>query len=272
VTPLFGGDRASREPRSGGDKGRLSYWRGARPGDYVSLSDLEAFEEALASGTEGRGAADFRVGQVRAFALRGPGSFPGRGRGARAAASAARRPADAANGGRYYFIELTREGSGPLYLAAVPREESDPDEAELRLYFIPSGIEGGTRDDFIDRGDSWLFLPPPDPEDFASSELEYAPYPDVPPIDEDGVERKLVFARRGPGCLYAQALDTDAACVIVEYEAEVDSGQKPPASPLLLILEEGWMLPDGSEPEEGGYLTLMLGKVLRTSEIEHWPA
>jgi hypothetical protein len=270
--PLFGGDRASRGPRSAGDKGLLPYWRDAKSGDYVSISDLEAFEEALASGAAGRGAADFRVGQVRAFSLRGPESFLGRGRGAPPAQAAARRASDEADGGQYLFIELTRDGSGPLYLAVVPREGTDQDEAELRLYFIPSGIEGGTRDDFIDRGDSWLFLPPPDPEDFASSELEYAPYPDVPPIDESGVGRKLVFARRGPGCLYAQALDTGAACVIVEYEAEAESGRKPPANPLMLVLEEGWMLSDGSEPEEGGYLTLMLGKVLRPSEIEHWPA
>jgi hypothetical protein len=39
-----------------------------------------------------------------------------------------------------------------------------------------------------------------------------------------------------------------------------------------LLVEEGWMLRDGTEPEEGGFLTLMLGKRLDPGDIEHWPA
>ena len=159
------------------------------------------------------------------------------------------------------------------------------DGFELRLYFIPTGIESGTRDDYIDRGLTWLFLPPPDPDDFLSSELEYAPYPDVPEIEEResgsgrSVSRKLVFSRVASGSLYAQSRDTRSNVIITEYEAEVPEGSSgspessgPPANPLLLVLEEGWMKSDGSQPEEGGFLTLMLGKVMRTSDLDCYPA
>jgi hypothetical protein len=234
-------------------KGEASFWRAAKSGDFVSVSDPEAFDEALSSG-EGGPTIDFRVGEVRAFALRGRSDF---GRGAA-------RPSL----GEYRFIELTREGSGPLYLAAIDR----PERLELRLYFIPAGLEGGTRDDFIDRGDSWLFLPPPDPEDFLSSDLEYAPYPDLPEIEEKGKSAKYLFSRVGPAVLYGEAADTAASVIIAEYEAEASPAGEAPANPLLLVLEEGWMAPDGSLPDEGGYLTVMLGKVMRASDLELWPA
>jgi hypothetical protein len=260
-----------------GEKGP-AFWREVKPGDFISLSDPEAFEASLASG--GGASVDYRVGQVRSFALRGREDFAPQARGARPLRVAPRETR-----GEYRFIELTPaaapEGSGSLYLAAVDRPDkgSGIEGFELRLYYIPAGLDPGSRDDFIDRGDAWLFLPPPDPEDFISSELEYAPYPDVPEIEEpgSGERRKLVFARVGPSCLYAEAEDTEAPAIIAEYCAErgaagFPEGGKEPANPLMLVLEEGWMRKDGSEPEEGGYLTVMLGKVMRTMDVEHWPA
>jgi hypothetical protein len=268
-----------------------AYWREVKPGDYISLSDAEAFGEALSSASRGS-SIDYRVGEVRAFALRGPKDLGrdgpkdlgrdgpkdlgragakdfGRG-GARA------RPSGS---GEFRFIELAPaaeiEGrpSGILYLAAVDLPEAP--RFELRLYFIPEGIEGGNRDEWIDRGDAWLFLPPPDPENFLSRDLEFAPYPDLPEIEEGGRLVKRIYARSSSGELYAEALDTGAPTILVEYEADRGADgdvNEAPANPLLLVLEEGWMKSDGSEPEEGGFLLLMLGKVMRTSDVEHWPS
>jgi hypothetical protein len=267
MSPLGGSPGGRHGPRPEGgiaDKGSAEYWRGIKGGDFVGISDAEAFEAALAaSASAGAGSTssvDYAVGEVRRFALRGKAKG-GRGPGAAL--------------GSFSFIELSREGSGPLYLVLV----ETPENFELRLCFIPEGLEGGTRDDYIDRGDTWLFLPPPDPEDFLSKDLEYAPYPDIPPVDG----RKYVFSRVGPGELYAEALDTGAPSILVEYEAAGSApGSAPgsaggaeesaPVNSLLLVVEEGWMKPDGTEPEEGGYLTVMLGKRLRPDELEYWPA
>jgi hypothetical protein len=247
------------------DKGEAAFWKGLKPGDFIGLSDAESYAAALAAGPAAKGGSseDFRVGEIREFRLLGPET----GRASFAAASCR------GGGSTYRFAEL-RKGETLLYLALIEADAL----FEPRLYFIPAGIEGGTRDDFIDRGDTWLFLPPRDSEDFLSSELEYAPYPDVPEIEEldpdSGRElrRKLVFSRVGPAALYGEALDTGAPVIIAEYEAEAPPGEAAPANPLLLVLEEGWMRRDGSEPEEGGYLTVMLGKPLSPGEIELYPA
>lgn len=250
-------------------KGQPAFWRAAKPGDFISLSDSEAFDEILASGAEGS-ALDYRVGEVRAFELRGRADFAAGPRRPFGSAHAAR----SSSLGEYRFIELARDGaqgsSGPLYLAAIdiPGKGDGEDGFELRLYFAPAGLEGGTRDDFIDRGDSWLFLPPPNPEDFISSDLEYAPFPDVPEIEAEGRSEKYLFSRVGPSVLYGEALDTKAPVIIAEYEAA--ASPQAPDNPLLLVLEEGWMRLDGSMPEEGGYLTLMLGKVVRPGDLELW--
>jgi hypothetical protein len=272
------------------DKSSPDFWRAIKTGDFVSLSDAEAFAASLAGGdTAPGGDLDYAVGDIRSFELRGP-----EGAGARPGGRAPRRErgsGDRASLGSYRFIELQKDGSGPLYLALVDL----PERFELRLYFIPSGLESGTRDGFIDRGDTWLFLPPPDPEDFVSSALEYAPYPDVPEIEEAGVRRKLIFSRVGAGSLYGESSDTHAPVIITEYSAEASDGRTEApegvsaegirlgspaggdtggiaANPLLLVLEEGWMRSDGSLPEEGGYLTVLLGKVMRPGDLDYYPA
>ena len=81
------------------------------------------------------------------------------------------------------------------------------------------------------------------------------------------------LAQRGPGkSLYGEARDTQSPVIITEYIAETPEGGPEPANPLFLVLEEGWMGSDGTQPEEGGYLTMLLGKVIRVGDIEHFPS
>jgi hypothetical protein len=230
------------------DKASPAFWRALKTGDFVGVSDAEAFAAALAEG--GGSSVDYTVGDIRRFALRGPG--------------------DPAARGEYRFVELRGGGPGPLYLAVVDLPES----LELRLYFIPAGLESGTRDELIDRGETWLFLPPPDPDDFRASELEYAPYPDVPELAERdrGLGRKFVFSRVGTASNYGESLDTRSPVIITEYEASAPEGESGPANPLLLVLEEGWMRSDGTQPEEGGYLTILLGKTASAADLDVYPA
>lgn len=260
----------SREAGRGAPADALSgddaaYWKAVKSGDFIGIRDAEDFSARLAAPASAGAGADYTVGEIRSFALRGR------------EAAAARRGAGSSRGaalGEYRFLELLKDGEGPLYLALAEPEAGAEGELEKRLYFIPTGLACGSRDELIDGGDTWLFLSPPDPEDFKSCDLEYAPYPDVPEIEEEGLgSRKLLFAPAGPGkSLYGEASDTGAAVIITEWVAEAPEGAPVPANPLLLALEEGWILPDGSVAEEGGYITVMLGKVLRAGELEHFPS
>ena len=234
-------------PATAADVNDSAYWKAVKTGDFVGIRDVESFSAGNGS------APDFTVGEVRSFAILGPDA----------------RASGGPSSGEYRFIELLQEDAGPLYLSLVEAEGG----FELRLYFSPDGLAGGTRDELIDRGDSWLFLPPPNPDDFISSELEYAPWPDLPEIEEGGTSRKLVFGPKGPGkSLYGEARDTQRPVITTEYIDETPVGGQEPANPLFLVLEEGWMASDGSQPEEGGYLTMMLGKVIPVGDIEHFPS
>jgi len=235
------------------DRGEAGYWAAVKAGDFIGLRDTEAFAARLEAGGGDAPAQDYQVGEVRTFTLRGR-----EGEARRPSAPGEALPV-------YTFIELRDEGGGSLYLCLVDFGSG----FELRLYFTPKGLLCGTRDELIDAGETWLFLPPPDPEDFKSCDLEYAPYPDVPEIEEGGVSRKLLFAAAGAGkSLYGEASDSGASVIITEYAAEGEGV----ANPLLLVLEEGWIAKDGRLVEEGGYLTLMLGKTMQPGDIEHFPA
>jgi hypothetical protein len=247
------------------DKNDPAYWKLIKGGDFVGIRDAEAFAQELAdAGAHGNAAgpisvSDYTAGEIRIFALQGRES----------SRTGPRASLGAASPGEYRFIELLKEGALSFYLTLVEAEG----RSELRLYFIPEGLACGTRDELIDRGETWLFLPPPKPDDFKSSELEYAPYPDVPEIQEGGESRKLLFAPSLSGkSLYGEAQDTLAAVIITEYAAQIQEGDAAPDNPLLLVLEEGWILSDGSQPEEGGYLTPMLGRVLDGANVDYYPS
>lgn len=145
------------------------------------------------------------------------------------------------------------------------------EDFELRFYFAPAFFNRGTRDNLVDRGQTWFFLPPDDPEDFISSELEWAPWPDLPAFDAgDGEELKRSWGPAGFGQTVFGFMDgeggEDLPVQLVEYATEDDSPNS-----LLLLLEERWMRPDGAVPREGGYVSLLVGRSIATGDVTHLP-
>lgn len=223
------------------DKQDPRYWRGVKVGDFVSLTDYQSI--ALA-GSEGK---DYRVRTVKEITISDKES----GRSI----------------AEYRFHELAAGTGGLLYFVMVLVEQ----EFELRIYFLPTGFSTGTRDHLVDIGQTWFFLPPPDPEDFVSSALEYAPFPDIPPIEEAGgaVEREY-----GPGG-FGQPIygsyregNEEVPVIITEYATE----DKQALNPLILVLEERWILPDGTIPEEGGFVVPLIGCVVHPDSVETYAA
>lgn len=222
------------------DRSKAAFWNGIRIGDFVSLADFQSLADAGAS------SADCRVLGIRDILV-----------------------GDSADGrplARYRLHELEGPKDSTLYFLAL----SSGEEFELRIYFEPAEFSGGTRDDLIDSEQTWLFLPPPDPEDFISSNLEFAPYPDAPAFAENGVPRKRVWSRTGFGrTLYGSyrfdesyrsdgSYDTggnEVPVMIAEYAA--DDADAP--NPCLLVLEERWLDRRGDPLPSGGLVSVFLG-------------
>lgn len=166
----------------------------------------------------------------------------------------------------YRFHELELEGRASLHFLVL----SSGGDFELRAYYAPADWIRGSRDQLIDAGQTWLFLPPPDPEDFISSDLELAPFPDLPPLPDGAGPRKMVFAISGFGRTVFGSYEREGRQVpvmLTEYAAEEADAM----NPHLLVLEEAWMDKEGKAAPEGGLVTAMLGCALDPSSVEIYP-
>jgi hypothetical protein len=232
------------------EREELAYWTALKPGDYVSLSDWQSFAEA------GSGGLDYKIRDIRRIAVRdAAGQGRGAGGGARGKSLA-----------EYHVHELERSGSGSVYLVIV----AGGLEFELRVYFAPAAFATGSRDQLVDLGQTWLFLPPPNPDDFISSELEFAPFPDIPALPEAGQELKRQYAMSGFGKAVYGSYEKDGAeipVIVVEYSTDEEGA----LNPLVLVLEEGWMDGEGEVLDEGGLVTTLVGCPVERSSVEVFP-
>lgn len=222
------------------DKQDPRYWTSIKSGDFITLTDYQSI--ALAGG----GGKDYRVKHVRPVEIRD--------------AESKQIVAE------YRLHELAAGEDALLYFAVVLAAG----EFELRVYYLPEGFEVGTRDRLVDLGQTWFFLPPSDPDDFISSKLEYAPYPDLPPIEENGRSVKREYEPGGFGQpVYGtyRSGNLEVPVIIVEYTTQ----DKEALNPLILIFEERWILPDGTVPPEGGLVTPLLGCVVLADSVETYP-
>jgi hypothetical protein len=231
-----------RKPKAPGPgREEAAFWNAIALGDFVSLSDFQSLADGGGPGL------DCRVRAIRDIALGDPDT----GRSL----------------ARYRLHELEVVGKAPIHFLVLSAGE----DFELRTYFVPEGLPPGSRDQLIDAGRTWLFLPPPDPEDFVSSELEFAPFPDLPALPEAGGPVKRVWAASGFGRpvfgSYPLAGE-EVPVILAEYETEEEGAQ----SPLLLVLEERWMRRDGSALPEGGLVTMMLGTRVDPGSVDLFPA
>ena len=237
-----GDGRGTGEARAPGDPGGPEPWLALKKGDWLTFRDEGHFVAG------GAGGMDYLVGARREIEARDRDS------GLRLAA--------------WTLYDLQAEGRGDCRFAVFHSGE----EFELRFYFATSFFARGTRDNLVDRAQTWFFLPPPDPEDFVSSALEWAPWPDLPPFDAgDGREVKRTWGPAGFGQTVYGFMDDDEGedlpVQLVEYATEDDSPNS-----LLLLVEERWMRPDGAVPPEGGFVSLFAGRRIAETDITHLPA
>ncbi|MFA6508791.1 MAG: hypothetical protein WCT14_22020 [Treponemataceae bacterium] len=224
------------------DRSQAAFWNSIALGDFVSLSDFQSMADS------GGSSLDCRVLGIRDIEVKDSGD-------------------DERVLARYRLHELEGPKNTTLFFLVI----SSGEEFELRNYFIPSEFTSGTRDDLVDSEQTWLFLPPPNPDDFVSSDLEFAPYPDAPEFAEPEGAKKRVWAKAGFGrTVYGsyELGNDEVPVMIAEYQTdEVDA-----PNPHLMVLEERWMNRRGEAQPSGGLVTVFLGCSIDSTRADVFPA
>lgn len=238
---MFWKRRRKPEPAPQHRPDEPEFWRRLPVGSSVALRDFQALAEADAAGGGGAGGLNYEVTGRRHYTFH------------------------AAGGGvvaEYLLFDAAAADTTYVVAAVLTGPH-----LELRVYFQPDGFQAGTRADLIDQGFAWLFTEPPNPDSFVPRELEFAPYPDVPPVHDGGEEKQLQFRAVGGGPLYGEYEDERTRrkmpALVMEYRTD-----QPATNPLLLVLEDGGLDAHGEPVPAGGFVTLLLGAPTDLSQME----
>ena len=242
---MFWKRRRREPPAAQYNQDQPEFWRALPTGSSVALRDFQALEEADMAGSGSGGGINYEVTGKRHYHFRSPGGSVLT---------------------EYLLFDIS-DAETTYVLAAVLTGE----HVELRIYYRPDGFQPGSRAALLDQGFAWLFLAPPNPDSFIPYDLDFAPHPDVPPIQDGGEEKQLDFHALAGGPLYGDYHDErdrlQVPVMVMEYRTE-----QPASNPLLLVLEEGGLDPDGEPVHDGGFVTLLLGSPTDLSQIDIYPA
>ena len=241
---MFWKRRRREEPAAQYHQDQPEFWRRLPTGSSVALRDFQALQEADLAGTVTAGGINYEVTGKRHYKFRSSGG------GVLA---------------EYLLFDIA-DAETTYVLAAVLTGE----HVELRVYYRPDGFQPGTRASLIDHGFAWLFLEPNNPESFIPYDLEFAPHPDVPPVQDGGEEKQLDFRAVYNGPLYGDYHDERARmqvpALVMEYRTE-----QPASNPFMLVLEEGGLDADGEPVPDGGFVTLLLGSPIDLTQMDIFP-
>ncbi len=219
------------------DKDSPRFWRDIRPGSTVTLSDEQSIADSMKRG-EGVKGMDYIVESV--LKIRQEDGLA-----------------------EWLLLKLDDEEQD-VYLA-VKIVDND---FSLLIYFEPVEFPPGNRRDIVERGDTWIFQEPDNPDDFEYDELEFVS--EIiwnVDVEEEGevVEREITYRIKGQGVLYGSSTHdpTQAGLVrimaaVVEYTADKDC-----ANPELMLLELG-----GEHGEEGGLISMLVGCRINKTEVD----
>ena len=200
---MFFKKKKKEEEKVNLDNSTFSYWNKATVGQFVSLSDEQAIEDAMRLGN-GTTCMDYQIKAI------------------------------------IKIDELNNLAKWILLQLDCPEEEiyimvkSVSEEIDLRAYFILPEIEAGSRQDLLNDGMDWLF------EDTSQSSAEDLSFTHqiVQHTEKDGEDLELLFKRKRQGELTGTCTITGDAQqllgTIVEYSTDTDW-----ENPEMLILETG---------------------------------
>jgi hypothetical protein len=227
-----------------GDRNRPDYWQSIKVGDIITLKDEQTLELLM------------------------KGNRPGFARGVDLTVQRVRRIVEQKDLMKWTVYELEKlrvpGGEETWYLAL---KEVD-DAFDLRLMFVPPDFTPGSRADLLAAGCRWLFQAPPDENNFRPGELEY-----TETIEQTVEGRVVVYRRKPQGLLFGamteepkpSGLEEPQFVAVLEYRAEGET-----ENPELLVLEIGGVRADDrpGTPDEGGFVVLLQGTNVSTSDVE----
>jgi hypothetical protein len=215
------------------DKAKPSDWLSIKPGSVITVSDAQAIQDSMRRKLGVKGI-DYTVKSV-----------------------ACMDHLDSLS--KHIFLALDDPEQSTYLMVKMVDELVD-----LYLYFDAPGLEGGTRQQLLDRGMLWLFQEPSDPNNFKPEELRYSL--DVrQTVDADGKQENVVYNLKGQGelqCDYTltpqpSGLSKEMLATIVEYRS-----QQPVENPEFLILETGERRGNRS------FVQFYLGCPIKLSEVD----
>lgn len=242
---MFWKRRRREEPAAQYSQDQPEFWRLLAVKSSVALRDFQALQEADQAGNVTAGGINYEVTGKRHYRFRSHGDTVL---------------------AEYLLFDIT-DAETTYVLAAVLTGE----HVELRIYFQPDGFQPGNRAMLLHHGYQWLFVEPPDPDNFVPYDLQLATHPDVPPVRDGGEEKQLDFRAVTPQPLYGDYHDERARLyvpvVAMDYRTEQAA-----SNPLMLLLEEGGLDADGEPVPDGGFVTLLLGSPIDLTQMDIYPA
>lgn len=161
----------------------------------------------------------------------------------------------------WMFFQL-QESATPLWLMV----KITPESVGFSLLSESDELRSGTRKEFIERQEFWLFNEPNDPESLILEELDFASeiFWVVENSDTEVQGREILYRMHEQGILYGLVTHTPTQFplepvmgIVVEYTTEED-----PDNSDLVVLEIG-----GEEGQEGGHITVMFGSPVLPDDL-----
>ena len=217
------------------DKNDPADWLAIKPKSIITVSDTQAIQDSMRRGIGVRGI-DYTVRSIA-------------------------RMNQLDNLSTHLFFTLDDPEQAVYLMAKIVDEMVD-----LYLYFDVPGLEGGTRQQLLDRGMLWLFQEPRDSNNYQPEDLRYSTSIRQTVQQDAGKESDVIYGQKAQGELQCDYLETpspsglsnkEMLATVVEYRT--DQAVK---NPEFLILETG---------EKRGvrsYVQFYLGCGIKPSEVD----
>jgi hypothetical protein len=219
------------------DMDNAGFWENLKPGALVTLSDELAMQDSLEK--------------------------TGKSEGVSYTVRAIRRIQEARQLGQWVMLHL--QGNYPPFtdqhLWFVAKVVDD--KLSLLVYEQVKDLPPGSRKDFIDRGDLWVFQKPENPDQIVYNRLRYTV--DMTRfVQTPSGEKQIVYTQKPQGELQGRCSEQPAPsgmtqpllATVVEYTTDTKCD-----NPELLLLELG------GDGDEGGNITLMEGGPINPAEV-----
>lgn len=211
-----------------------NFWQDIKLGSVVVLNDAQAMMEAIKRGMDADGGLNYETKRILSLT-------------------------ELNNLATWIFLKLEGVDEAWFMVKIVGQE------VDLRIYFEVTEFMTGNRADMIANEMHWLFEDPGPDWQSTYNDLQFS---NIINMDQNAGENKpatrTVYQQKPFGIMYARCIEEPQSAELEDYLADIVEYSTADATdnPELLILELG-----GEDSQEGGYIMMMLGCGVSTSDV-----